>query len=91
MILVSPFARSNFVDHNLSDQASIINLVEFNWYLPGINGSADQILAHRDARNGLPFDLAGLFSFDGHRNAPLLLNPNTGQPAGSVSYGRRHR
>jgi hypothetical protein len=26
MILVSPFARSNSVDHNLSDQASIINL-----------------------------------------------------------------
>jgi phospholipase C len=91
MILVSPFARSNSIDHNLSDQASIINLVEFNWHLPAINGSADQILAHRDAHRGLPFDLAGLFSFNGHRDGRLVLNPDTGQPTGSVSHGRRRR
>ncbi|HEY8625158.1 MAG TPA: alkaline phosphatase family protein [Solirubrobacteraceae bacterium] len=91
MILISPFARSNFVDHNLNDQASIINMVEFNWNLPAISGSADQVLANRDARKGLPFDLAGLFRFDGYRNAPLVLDPNTGQPTGSISHGRRHR
>jgi phospholipase C len=91
MLVISPFARSNYVDHHLSDQASIINMIEFNWDLPGINGSSDQILARRDARKGLPFDLAGLFSFDGHRDGRLLLDPNTGQPTGSVSFGRRRR
>jgi phospholipase C len=28
MMVISPFAKSNHVDHNLSDQASIINFVE---------------------------------------------------------------
>jgi phospholipase C len=89
MLVVSPFARSNYVDHNLSDQSSIINLVEFNWRLPGINGSVDQILAKRDAEKGLPFDLAGMFSFQGEPNRPLLLDPSSGQPAAGFSHGRR--
>ena len=38
MIVVSPWARANHVDHDLSDQASIINFVEYNWRLPGIAG-----------------------------------------------------
>ncbi|HEX8975772.1 MAG TPA: alkaline phosphatase family protein [Solirubrobacteraceae bacterium] len=49
MMVISPYARHNFVDHNLSDQASIINFVEYNWGLPGIPGSADQVLAGRTA------------------------------------------
>ena len=53
MLVISPYAKSNYVDHNLSDQASIINFVEYNWHLPGIPGSADQILARRDRRHGL--------------------------------------
>lgn len=78
--MISPFARHNRVDHNLSNQASIINFVEYNWGLPRIDGSADHILAARDRAAGLPFDLAGLFKFDGAPNAGVLLNPDTGQP-----------
>jgi phospholipase C len=89
MLVVSPFARSNYVDHNLSDQASIVNLVEFNWGLHGINGSADQILAKGDADKGLPFDLAGMFSFHREPNRPLLLDPSTGQPAAGFAHRRR--
>ncbi|HET9104366.1 MAG TPA: alkaline phosphatase family protein [Solirubrobacteraceae bacterium] len=47
MLVISPYAKPNDVDHNLSDQASIINFVEYNWRLPGIPGSADQVLAGR--------------------------------------------
>jgi phospholipase C len=74
LLVISPFARHNHVDHNLSDVASIINLVEFNWRLPGISGSADQVLGR--------FDLAGMFRFHGRRNEELLLNPATGRPIG---------
>jgi len=49
MLVISPYARHNYVDHNLSDQASIINFVEYNWGVPGIPGSADQVLAGRTA------------------------------------------
>jgi phospholipase C len=94
-LVISPFARHNHVDHNLSNLASVDNFVEYNWKLPAIPGSADQVLAKTDWSEGIPFDLAGLFSFRGDdHNRRLFLDPNTGQPvAGGYSwYGRRrHR
>jgi phospholipase C len=81
LLLISPFAKQNAVDHNLSEQASIINFVEYNWRLPGIAGSADQLLATRDAAAGVAFDLGGLFDFRGPRDRRLILDPVTGQPS----------
>ena len=63
MLVVSPFARVNHVDSDLTDQASILNLVEYNWHLPGIPGSADHILSRLDRFEGLKFDLAGMLDF----------------------------
>jgi phospholipase C len=80
LLVVSPFAQENAVDHNLSNLASIPNFVEYNWRLPSISGSADQIQASVDATEGVPFDLAGLFSFKGSRDRRLILDPATGLP-----------
>jgi phospholipase C len=80
LLVISPFARHNRVDHNLSNQASIINFVEYNWGLPSIDGSADHDLTARNRAAGLPFDLAGLFKFDGSPNGGGVLNPETGVP-----------
>jgi phospholipase C len=81
MLVISPFAKSNYVDHDLSNQASTINFVEYNWHLPGIAGSFDQAQAGVDKTEHVPFDLAGMFDFgNGGSNPPLALNPNTGQP-----------
>jgi phospholipase C len=79
-MVISPYSKVNNIDHNLSDQASIINFVEYNWRLPGIPGSADQILAGRDRSSDIPFDLAGMFDFDAPHTTPLILDPATGQP-----------
>ena len=79
MLVISPYAKKDAVDHNLSDQASMINFVEDNWNLAGIPGSADQVLAGTDASEGVPFDLAGMFEFSGRRDGRLYLNPSTGQ------------
>jgi len=79
LLLVSPFAKRNAVDHNLSNQASMINFVEYNWGLPGISGSADQVQASTDASEGVPFDLANMFEFSGKKAGKLFLNPATGQ------------
>jgi phospholipase C len=80
-LVISPFAKTNYVDHNLGNQASIINFVEYNWGLPGIPGSADQLLGATDKANGLPFDIAGMLSFRGEGRAhKLILDPTTGQP-----------
>jgi phospholipase C len=79
MMVISPYAKSNAVDHNVSDQASMINFVEYNWGLPAISGSADRLLAGSDASKSIPFDLAGMFRFEGAKNGKLLLDPTTGQ------------
>ncbi len=79
MLVISPYAKKNAVDSNLTDQASIINFVEYNWGLSGIPGSTDKVLASRDASEGIPFDLAGMFEFTGKRNRKLFLNPQTGR------------
>jgi phospholipase C len=81
MLVLSPYARTNFVDHNLSDQSSIINFVEYNWHLPGIPGSFDEVLDPLDHHEGIPFDLAGMFDFGAPPNtSQYVLNPNTGSP-----------
>ena len=63
MIVISPWAKTNYVDHNLSDQSSIINFIEYNWHLPAIPGSFDQALAQQDRAEHIPFDLAAMFDF----------------------------
>jgi phospholipase C len=80
MLVISPYSKSDYVDHNLSDQASIINFVEYNWGLAGIPGSVDQVLANRNRQSRIPFDLAGMFDFGASHNSALTLDPTTGQP-----------
>jgi phospholipase C len=70
LLVVSPFARANYVDHRVTDQSSIIRFIEDNWGLGRIgNGSADAIAGTLD----------GLFDFDG-TNSKLYLDPLTGKP-----------
>jgi phospholipase C len=85
MLVVSPFARRNHVDHGVSNQASTINFVEYNWHLPGIAGSFDQAQQKVDNAEHLPFDLAGMFDFRA-KNPRLPLNPLTGQPVRRGSH-----
>src|SRR5262249_50302328 len=80
MMVVSPYAKTNYVDHDLSNQASTINFVEYNWHLPGIAGSFDQAESKVDKANHVPFDLAGMFEFGERGAAALPLNPATGEP-----------
>jgi phospholipase C len=87
MIVISPYAKANYVDHNLSNQASTLNFVEYNWQLPAIAGSFDQAQAQTDKTEHVPFDLAGMFEFGGAANPPLPLNPNTGQPVSAEDGG----
>jgi len=74
LLVISPFARSNYVDHRVTDQSSVIRFIEDNWKLGRIgNGSADAIAGTLD----------GMFDFsEGGKNHKLFLNPLTGQPTG---------
>jgi phospholipase C len=71
LLVISPWAKANFVDHRITDQSSVIRFIEDNWGLPRIgNGSADAIA-------GL---LNGLFDFDHRRGSGrVFLDPTTGK------------
>jgi len=71
LIVVSGWAKKNYVDHSVTDQSSILRFIEDNW-LQGqrIDGSFDAVAG--------PID--NLFDFDNFRdNSRLLLNPSTGE------------
>ena len=71
-LVISPFAKSNFVANNLIDQSSVVRFIEYNWHLPALgNGAADVA-----AGSILP-----MFDF-GHVNPPLFLDPTTGEVKG---------
>jgi len=71
LLVISPFARKNYVDHRVTDQASVLRFIEDNWSLGRIgNGSADAIAGTLNA----------MFDFgDAGHNHKLFLDPVTGQ------------
>jgi phospholipase C len=70
-LVISPYARPNFVDHSLTAQSSIIRFVEDNWSLGRIGDGSF------DAHSG---SIAGMFDFRHPTARPLFLDPTTGQP-----------
>jgi len=73
LLVISPWAKHNAVDHTTTDLSSIVKFVEDNWKLPRIAGSYDAIAG----------PLTNLFDFYGRSgdNRKLYLDPVTGQPA----------
>ncbi|MQS15572.1 phospholipase [Streptomyces kaniharaensis] len=74
LLVLSPYARANFVDHALTDQTSILRFVEDNWKTGRIGD------ASFDEHAG---SIEGMFDFKNAQAATLVLDPATGQPAGS--------
>jgi phospholipase C len=79
LLIVSPYARANFVDHVTSDQSSILRFIEDNFNLGRIGDhSFDEIAG----------PLTGMFDFAHRRaEAPLILDSLTG--AGAPPRGGR--
>lgn len=72
MLVYSTYAKQKFVDHTLTDQASILKFVEDNWKLGRIGGES------LDAQAG---SIENMFDFNkGPVAAKLFLDPATGQP-----------
>src|SRR6516165_5472439 len=78
LLAISPWAKTNFVDSTLTNQASITKFVEDNWGLPSISGSAD---AKSGSLNNM-FDFSQNGVGNGDRGK-LFLDPVTGVPLGS--------
>ncbi len=72
LLVVSPFARRNFVDHGVTDQSSIIRFIEDNWSTGRIGGGSFDELAG---------SLLPMLDFGrGPRTPALFLDPATGEP-----------
>jgi phospholipase C len=69
LLVISPFARQNFIDHTLTDQSSIISFIEDNWSLGRIGGGSF------DANAG---PLTNMFDFNAPAAPKLFLQPETG-------------
>ncbi len=73
LIVISPYAKENFVDHTVTDQSSILRFIEDNWDTGGIgNGSYDDLAGGLD----------NLFDLDRHDGRKLFLDPITGLTVG---------
>jgi phospholipase C len=70
-LMISPWARQNFVDHNLTDQSSVLRFIEDNWDLGRLGTQSTDAIAG---------SMMHMFDFNEHRvRAPkLILNPLTG-------------
>jgi phospholipase C len=74
LLVVSPWARSNHVDHTLTDQSSIMRFIEDNW-LHGKRLGGGSFDAEAGSLEHM-FDF--FLPFTGHRK--LVLDEQTGQP-----------
>jgi phospholipase C len=70
LLVISPYARQNYIDHQITDQSSILRFIEDNWSLGRVgNGSTDEKAGTLD----------GMFDFSSGKKAPKLkLDPQTG-------------
>ncbi|MGD0065454.1 MAG: alkaline phosphatase family protein [Streptosporangiaceae bacterium] len=79
LVVISPYTRTNYVSHNLTDQSSVVKFIEDNW-LGGQrigDGSYDARAGSLDARDGmLDFHTKPNFK-------PVILDPTTGEVVNS--------
>jgi phospholipase C len=70
LMVISPYAKQNFVDHTITDQSSITRFIEDNWV------GGQRIAGSFDSRAGV---LTNMFDFKNPHDNPVLLNENTGE------------
>jgi phospholipase C len=70
LLVISRWAKVNFVDHQITDQTSILRFIEDNW---GLGRIGDQSL---DEKAG---SLLNLFDFRRPRARKVFLDPTTGE------------
>ena len=72
LLVVSPWAKRNFVDNTVTDQSSVIRFVEDNW----LGGQR----IGQGSFDGIANSITQLFDFSKMRaNGVLFLNPSTGE------------
>jgi phospholipase C len=71
LLVISPFAKRNFVDNTLTDQSSTLRFIEDNWKVGRLGNQSFDALAGT---------LNTMFDFHDADTSRLILNPQTGEP-----------
>jgi phospholipase C len=69
-LVISPFAKQNFVDSTTTDTTSILRFIEDNWNLGRLGDQSFDAIAG---------SILNMFNFTGPNSPPLFLDPSTGQ------------
>ncbi|MQQ99849.1 phospholipase C [Glaciimonas soli] len=72
LLVISPYAKTNYVDHTLTDQTSILRFIEDNWL------SSQRIAGSYDAIAGTLNNMLNLTGTPS--TSQLILDPTSGQP-----------
>lgn len=87
LIVISPYAKSGFINHSLGEFSSFVKFIEANWDLPS--------LGQRDSLSQID-NLMDYFDFGQHPLPPLILKPVSYStalivPVGTKQFGRQYR
>jgi phospholipase C len=80
LLVVSPFAKQNYVDHNLTDQTSVLRFIEENWDLGFIDGAVPPP-AGQGSFDRVAGQINGMFDFAKTKKTvspAVFLDPNMG-------------
>lgn len=84
-LVISPYAKSNYVDSTLIDQTSVIAFVEYNWGLPFLDGATPPTPETNASFDRFAGSILNMFEFPATSGAPnplpLILVPTSGEPA----------
>jgi phospholipase C len=72
-LLISPFAKTNYVSSSLADQTSVLKFIEDNWLAGQRTGTS--------SFDNVAGSLNDMFTFNRPGTQPVLLNPRTGEVA----------
>jgi len=92
-LVISPFARQNYVDHTVTDQSSVLRFIEDNFNLGRIDQASPKTVAEGGSFDQIAGSLDSMFDFtpgEDHRHGDhghgdhdgklLILDPITGEP-----------
>jgi len=85
LLVISPYARENYVDHTVTDQSSILRFIEDNFGLGRIDQAVPKSVTQGGSFDQIAGSLESLFDFGGEKpgkddsdKRTLILDPSTG-------------
>ena len=89
LLVISPYAKQNYVDNTLTDQSSILKFIEDNWHLGSVGPTSfDNLAGTLDNMFNFNAKDGSNFGFGGHSDNTLFLNPQTGEPVSDASHAQ---